>query len=366
MNLLYVLAQHNFFRHGRRGRVSHAVGFASGVAAWGHRVTVLSGPGAKQYFASGAGVEMSCQGSERMFLWFVLFQIYLFRLARKSDVIVVRWKPLWFLFGFLPLALLLCRKKVWFEVNSFTGADSNIVFVRLLAKVSLALVTRLFSVIVVSEESRRLLQVMCPNCQRIFVVPNGFDASAFEAFSPLRLQSAGLNLVYFGRKQPYYDWDLVFDAVVRINKVVSHGVRLHVFGFNDLERENVQFYGGFESPESLLSQLKALSNLVLILPASDSEIAKAGSPMKLYEYAALGLPIISSSSLAIQSAKLNGVDYYEAGNVYSFVRAVLAIADSYETKQQASAINAYVAENEYSWKAVVSRWLQYGVGMRER
>lgn len=353
LDVLYVLPTKSFFLEGMCGRVSHAVGFSSGLSGSGMRVGVLSGFGIKKFFDESSDLKIF---EVRSFfkLWLPVVFIKTFLLCGIFEKIVVRWRPVipLFLFPFL-----IVKKSVWIEINSITGLDSRFLLVRKAARFSVWLSARFFGVIVVSDESKRLVELCCPKASRVCVVRNGFNPDFFKDYKPLFSNSKKCTLVYFGKKQSYYDWDMLYSVYKEIQGS-GFEFQMKIYGFNESEKhDGISTYGPFK-PENISGLLSEVENPILVLHASDSEVARAGSPMKLYEYAALGVPCILSSSLSEKIDSLGGFFEYTAGDSASLKETILSTANSYSVALKKAQASKDYALSSYSWPSVVRAWLE--------
>lgn len=355
MKVLYVLAQYDYFLKSGRGRVSHAVGFTSGVVGNNGSVSLLTGPGAFNYFDKIEGVSFLYKKDIWRPFWYFYFIFLYLANVTNSDVVVIRWKPLWFLaIGFLYFH----KKKVWFEVNSLTGIDSKNIFVRWLTRLSVFFVTKSFNIITVTEKSMDVISNISRPRYSTAIVPNGFDSNVFQPFSPIVSKSDEVNLAYFGRRQDYYDWGLVYDAVERLSKDMGRDILLHVFGFSEMvPKKGVRFYGPFRDQQKMLTTLSSINRPIMIIPAADSDVAEAGSPIKLHEYASLGVPIIISSSLKTQSRCIRQAFFYKAGYLDDFRSAIDTVSNDYNAYlRKALDGREYIFQTK-SWKSVVAGWM---------
>lgn len=358
MTILYVLAQHDFFTRGPRGRVSHAIGFASGVAQNQIGVTILSGPNSEWVKNEVPQAEVSSTPKSWL-AWWLAFPFILLREVWRHDVTVIRWRPLWFIWGFV-LALV-PRRRVWFEVNTPTGLHSRLAPVRFLTRTSLRVVLKCFNVVVVSEASREQLLRIAKSGGTIFVLPNGFRSEMFEEFGANLTAGVKPTVVYFGKRQPYYDWDLLYQALEDTRRGEGPGLDFVVYGFVEEGRPDRFAYNGPLPQKELLDALRHIVNPVLILPASDSAIARSGSPMKLFEYAALGVPAIVSSSMNRQISGFSSFLVYEAGDRQSLTSMLACASERYESLLVQAGEGRRRALDLYSWRALTRRWLDVAV-----
>lgn len=350
-DILYVLTTPEFFTEGPCGRVGHAVGFMAGVTASGKTLTLLSGPGAEAFMDKPETVRFrSCRPN---WSWWPRLLMTAIKEVRRHHVVVVRWRPL---LPFLLLPLLLFNRRFWFEVNSLTGLDSANLLVRGLVRLSVWLTTRFFNLITVSEVSMDRIRGLSRPCRATHVMPNGFQPRWLSKFEPRSVPDVAPSLVYFGRKQPYYDWDMLYDTARRlIDEGVISGVQL--FGFEESPSyPGIVAHGVFD-PRSLVRDLAAIPNPILIVHSSGTDMARATSPVKLFEYAALALPVLASSSMSRQAHRLSAFHFYEAGCEQQFAGEIRKIAADYSLALSQAAESRRIALEHYTWHAVVQAWL---------
>jgi glycosyltransferase involved in cell wall biosynthesis len=113
--------------------------------------------------------------------------------------------------------------------------------------------------------------------------------------------AAPTRFAYLGVFQQYYELELVVAAFAQLG---SHypAASLHFFGdgpllprVRELARQSsrITFHGRYDL-RRLISSGELTRDVVLLLPYKDLPIARIGSPTKLFEYMALGLPVIAS------------------------------------------------------------------------
>ncbi|MGB0538784.1 MAG: hypothetical protein ACPGJX_15550, partial [Alloalcanivorax venustensis] len=189
-----------------------------------------------------------------------------------------------------------------------------------------------------------------------YVMPNGFDPDQLIDFEPLCDPRVPPWLVYFGKEQPYYDWELLYQAASELTeKGVISGLRL--FGVDQAPSSypSVFAHGAFDR-ESLVRALSDIENPILVVHSSASDAARATSPVKLFEYAALALPIVCSGSMSRQAGRLHGVRFYPAGDQSGLVEAIHELAVDYPLARERAAGSRDVAMAHYTWPAVVGDW----------
>ncbi len=355
IDILYVLPTRLFFMEGPCGRVSHARGFIKGLKDNSYTIGVMCGEGIHSYIDKYY-IDSLLKVKSLSFLWVFTLLLKLCLYQHRYKKVVIRWRP------FIPFLLLLLffkRKKIWLELNSITGLDSKFYIIRAIAKLSVFISAKIFNVIVVSENSREnVVKISGVNKNKIWVIKNGFDARYFKQFS-ITPSNNDISLVYFGAKQSYYDWNLLYSVITKVNNKAGKIITLYVFGFyEDKVKDNIVNYGKF-SPKSLVADLEAIPNPVLILHSSNSNMARAGSPMKLYEYAALGIPCIISTSMYENAKEFPGFIFYEAGNDKSLHEAINYVEENYIEIFNNAKKARQISIDSYTWRSVVRRWCAY-------
>ncbi|NAS04923.1 hypothetical protein GPS47_04780 [Acinetobacter haemolyticus] len=347
MSIKYILTTKRFFDEGPCGRVSHAKGFVEGLACNHKEVTLVSGKGASDFIKENTYIKF------RILNYFFIFN-FLYEIIKSicnNDVVVIRWRPF---IPLLTLPFLLFYKRIYFELNSITGLDSKNAIIKMIVKLSIIIISRFSKIIVVSENSKNQILSIVNSKSPIYVMPNGFNPKAFENFSPNINSNYGPNLIYFGKKQDYYEWDNLYQVLSE-----NPSVNLHVFGFDDhIVAKNINFYGKFNH-ESLVEKINLIINPILIIHPDDSEIARSGSPMKLFEYAYLNIPVIVGDSLSEIGKEFNEFIFYKSGDYESLNSTIGYVMKNYMTLLEKSSTLRKRVEEDYTWDGIVGRWLDY-------
>lgn len=352
VDILYALPTKKFFLEGPCGRVSHAIGFASGLAENNKSITVLAGEGAENHFTPNAKITISSCILQSTLLWYLSFYARLFRLTKKHRAVVIRWRPI------VPLiisALFPLRNKIWLEVNSITGINSKNPAARLIARLSITIATKLFNIIVVSNESKKQIEKISKPDNEVVVIPNGFFSTGLDSFLPDIDSTTPPSLVYFGKKQEYYDWNLLY-SVSKNLKDEREISSLYIFGFDESDSHPFAHYYGQFNRSQLIAGLQKIKNPILVIHPSNTETAKGGSPMKLFEYAALALPVIIGSSLEEQASLFKNFKFYASGSEESLKSTIQKTAQNYKSTLEKSTNSREIAVHNYTWPAVTKDW----------
>lgn len=354
----YFLVQNDFFCRGPRGRVSHAIGFLYGCDRNNIKCKVVSGDNINNYLLENNLSEdvMAVELRGNNLLFHFKFLISLSFSLLDSGKIILRWKPF---LPFLIFPFLIFSKKIFFEMNSLTGIDSKNVVVEKLTRLSLYLVCKLSKVICVSENALLEINKHTNNAladNDAVIMPNGYFSNNFECITDSVISSSNrkVSLIYFGTNQKYYDWWLL-EKLYNAKDNLNFDLSIDIYGFSS-SCVYANYHGKY-SPNIICKELKKYENPVLIIHSSDSSVARSGSPMKLFEYASLGIPVITSSSLKRQVSQLNSFHIYDAGNYDSLVNCLDLISSNYQMLVLDSYKDSVFVKENYSWESIVKKTL---------
>ena len=192
-------------------------------------------------------------------------------------------------------------------------------------------------VITVSEHWRRALIKRGVPAEKCSVVLNVADTSIFHPPTnpaPRLPDDHTFRLIYHGSMVQRYGLDLAVQAVDRLHSVIP-GIHLSLVGQGEylphimalVDRLSLHDHVTFE-PKRLAEELPGLilSHDLGIVPYRNDVFTDGLLPTKLMEYAALGLPVIASSTTAIRDhfSGMN-VEFFEPGNVDDLVRVIQAL-----------------------------------------
>lgn len=342
----YILTTRDFFKAGPCGRVSHAKGFIDGLVHNNSQVSLISDGGAENFIESNKNLQFKNINH----FFYIICIVEIIKSILKKEKIVIRWR---FFLPYIFFPFLLLYKNIYFEINSITGISSKNPIIRNIVKTSIYIMSKFSKIIVVSENSKKEIKKICFPKYDVYIMPNGFNPKPFLKYAPSIDKESKPNLVYFGKKQDYYDWDMLFDVYDK-NKGIFD--KFYIFGFNEKNDESKIYLGSFNH-DSLIEKLSSISNPILILHPSDTQMAKSGSPMKLFEYASLNLPMIVGNSIQKQASKLNGVIFYKSGNNDDLSQKMNSVAMDYQSYYvQSQQLSKAVTEN-YTWSKIVLDWL---------
>jgi glycosyltransferase involved in cell wall biosynthesis len=114
-------------------------------------------------------------------------------------------------------------------------------------------------------------------------------------------------------------------------------------------------FTGMVRPREVAAHLQAADVLVLPNPATATS-ERYTSPLKLFEYLAMGRPIVASDLPAFREVVRHGenAQLFEAGNASALAAAVRTVAGD-PARAESMARRAFETAREYSWDARAER-----------
>lgn len=371
VRVAYVLSKSDYFSEGERGRVSHALGVIEGLVGNGLPVAVYSGPGLGK-FVDGGGrkVEVFEVGAGSGGLGRIGESSWRRRLTRllskhidKVDAVILRYAA--------SQQILVRRVARLAEEHDCT----SILEVNSLAYHYLGFLPQ-----IIGDAVRRIEVSSLSEFEVVYVVSNGLKDQVEEAGCDSEVvvvpnaaseELAGRThrddvegvckrIVYCGVFQPYYDFDVLIDAFHGLDR---EGAILAFYGYgpglSDAQEHaagdrRIQFQGRYDHDR--LPELMHPEQDVAVLPYSESSLSEIGSPTKLYEYLALGVPIVGADVGQVGEVVEHGrTGYlYRAGDVASLADTLAYVLDHPEERRRVGASAAKEFLREHTWKARMS------------
>jgi glycosyltransferase involved in cell wall biosynthesis len=219
------------------------------------------------------------------------------------------------------------------------------------------------AVVTVHEPYRaELVQRGTPE-SKISVVMNTLD----QRLLPENVEQTGhgFRIVYHGTITPHYGVDVVVEAFARIAAVLPDS-RLEIYGegdalsrlrrqVRDLDLDDRVLIGGFLSHRDVLRAVSGAS--VGVIPNRRTQLNGFALSSKLFEYVALGIPVVASSLPSLRAHFSDEeILFFEAGSAASLGEALLAVGQNPEeaTRRQMAASRRYLSE--YRWEIQAQRY----------
>jgi len=196
--------------------------------------------------------------------------------------------------------------------------------------------------------SEHIYRKLAPEFEaKLEYVPNGVDYEHFADVPNMRTQHRRPVLGYVGALHQWFDANMVAavaDTLPDWDVTLVGPVALTADQRRVLDRPNVSFLGRhpYESLPGILAGFD-----VAMIPFIQSDLVNATSPIKLYEYLAAGLPVVSTTLPEVQAFEDDGIVAC-VQDALSFREAVLKLFGSEQhsliTRRQAIA-------HQHTWRA---------------
>ena len=179
------------------------------------------------------------------------------------------------------------------------------------------------SVITVNSACKRLFSSRRCNADKIEIVMNSPDEQTFPFRAPQlpiaqRTQGAPFVVMYHGSLVERNGLELAVNAIARVRETIP-GVELRIYGHPTPFLEHVMETVRSKNVNARYLGRKRLEDLVLeiegcdvgIIPNHRSAFAEINTPTRIFEYLALGKPVIAPRTQGIQ-------DYFNSESLFFF------------------------------------------------
>lgn len=362
MNVLYRIPYPYFFSQHDAvgGHITHSLGIISGLVGEGHSVTVLAHEGSEVFGEAGADF-VKVEGNGAGMLW---RQLWLWRFFRRSNELM---SDKAFDFSYTRYSAS-ATPHLWIALRRET--TPNVVEINTLGAQRLGLlkgidarIIRSTSVpIVISGALKEWIRENMDSsvASQVHVVANGVGS---ERFRPLREESSDgtFRLAFAGLLKPRYGLECVIDAAKRLSE---DDVSFHIFGagpakskLEDLSGKVENFVLEGEVPfKEVPDRLSEMDGLLY----TTSPHYAYQSPTKLFEYMAVGRPIVAARTPQtediLEEGKLGRL--FEMESVESLVDAVRDTRSNYEAALDRARKAQQVVREKHSWQSRVRRIVQ--------
>lgn len=220
-------------------------------------------------------------------------------------------------------------------------------------------------VAITSGVKESLAHTFTLNESKFIIEPNGVDLELFtdalpqkEARRTLGLREDEKIALYVGRFYPWKGLDTLISAAAILEK---ESIRVIVLGGSQKELQEVTgmlvpaFLDCREAvPYGEVPSWLSAADVTLVLGTSKSEESfRYTSPMKVFEYLAVGRPIVASRTPALEGLLGQGVAFYcEPDNPESLVEAIRTALQTPEKDRMAQGRRVAIA---HSWEARAQR-----------
>lgn len=300
---------------GKGGQVSHALGVLEGLKQNNVDVTLYAESNFKRFHNSFVEIR-----APKIDILDIIFSIKTLLKSRSCEVLVIRKSIGILIVASLSLGLRLFFKgKIVWEVNGFSfhnerykGRIQSFAY-KLIIIVHKLVFKKSNLVYVVSEDLKEELKkgIFAVREEKIIVINNGGPKYIGTTLG----NSKNIRLIYFGVFQEYNDFETIIKAFIKIRST-NKNIELHFVGYGPLEyliksysNINGLFYWGPKTYAELLSESIISYRSIGLIPMND-ENSRLRSPVKLYEYLSLGMPVLTTDKIKFSNDDLNQRTHY--------------------------------------------------------
>jgi glycosyltransferase involved in cell wall biosynthesis len=362
-NIHYIIPQSTFFNEGKSGRVSHALGIINGFLKNKQNIKITASSSILNYIQESPNLKLNLIPHKCLELLFI------FKCLRESneefEIIIVRKNIYVLLYYFIFLSFNNKKlSKICFEVNGISTSKRNIFY--FISKLFHKIVLRKARLVyVVSEMIKTELSEGYFHVEKlkIIVLPNG--SPSLNNVIQYNSNSKSIKFLFFGKFQPYNDFFLLNNAFNRLRKKYEQLVELHYVGFGpckeDIINNTANNQGVYLWNQMSLDDL-ANSGIINkytfgLIPLHYIEDNSILSPIKLYEYFTLGLPVIISDAVKEKNIiNRNNIIIYNSSNLISLFNALEFVLINIDNYNQMS-LESFNCSKRNSWELRMSSLL---------
>lgn len=363
MNVLYRIPYPYYFSQHDAvgGHITHSLGIVRGLVEHGCSVTVLAHEGGEAFRKAGAEF-VRVQGSGSGMLW---RQVWLWRYFKESDRLLDQRA---YDFSYTRYSAA-ATPQLWLALRRET--TPNVIEINTLGAQQLSLllsvdtrIIRLSSVpIVISESLQEWLREHAGEqvAERVHVVPNGVARDRFRTRQERGKPSTPFRLAFAGLLKPNYGLEKIVETA---RSLPSDEVSFHIFGagpakehLSDLSSDVPNFVLEGEIPFEEVPD--RLSEMDALLYTTSPHYAYQ-SPTKLFEYMAVGRPIVAARTPQtediLDGGRLGCLFDIEAAE--ALIDAVRTVRADYEAAWERAGKAQHVADDQHRWTSRVQQIIQ--------
>ena len=222
------------------------------------------------------------------------------------------------------------------------------------------------AVITVHDPYRRQLATRGVPPDKVTVIFNSLDERLVPS-APASVARNGFRLVYHGTITPHYGVTLLVEAAARLARAIPR-LTLEIYGDGDALPEvrsrinelgicdRVHLSDRFLPQHEVLEHVHSAS--AGVIPNLPVELNRGALPTKLFEYARLGVPIVTADLPTIREHfSPREVWFFQAGSVDDLTEALRKVAAAPDVAK-ARALAARQRYEEYRWPTNARRYVE--------
>jgi len=198
--------------------------------------------------------------------------------------------------------------------------------------------------------------------RQVFMLPNGADLTELDQAdgSEWRSRNLGPCVGFVGAFEYWVDFELILGLARRLPTVrflLVGGGRRWMDVKQAVEKQGLQnvHLMGAVSYRQAMNYAAAMD--VCLLPFTHDPVSDGSCPLKLFEYAALRKPIISTTTREVERIGKGWVEF--ADDVAGFAEAVEYFLSSPAVAARAGEAGRAIVEEYYNWPALARQFVEY-------
>lgn len=307
----YIIPDSDFASEkGKGGQVSHALGILEGLKHNNIDITLFAERNFKRFHNSFTEIKVP-----KIDILDIIFSIKALLISKSCEVLIIRKSIGILVVAFFSFGLrLFFNGKIVWEVNGFSFHNERhkgrlqLLIYKLILIVHKLVFKRSDLVYVVSTDLKEELikGIFAIREEKIVIINNGGPKYIGADFK----NSKKIKFIYFGVFQEYNDFETIIKAFLDVRSK-NDDIELHFVGYGPLENlinnysnNNGLFYWGPKTYSELSTNSIISYRSIGLIPMND-ENSGLRSPVKLYEYLSLGMPVVTTDTIKFKKGVLN-------------------------------------------------------------
>ncbi len=239
-----------------------------------------------------------------------------------------------------------------------------------------SLLQALLEVDAVIVPTLKMQEVLKPYNERIFVVPNYFDDTLWCMKSPVMQDSSALVIGFMGTDSHHPDLEFVAPVLLNLLNHYPERIRLRFWGIRPPAslhtHHQVEWVPcNYRSYEDFAAFFQTQTADIFIAPLVDNLFNRCKSPLKFFEYTALGVPGVYSRLEPYISVVQDGQNGMLAYSLDEWEECLTQLIENQElrfclaTNAQRSVEEKWLlSKNAFRWQEAFQRILDYKISDR--